>query len=241
MHIVTTIDIALQRHAELAVTRGLDRLEARRPALRTADPSDSLQAALIALDPRTGEIRAMVGGRDYRASQFNRAVMAERQPGSAFKPFVYMAALRPGGRRGRVLTAASFVEDAPIAIAVADGPPWAPRNFDGRHEGRVTVRRALEASLNAATVRVAQAAGWPAVIETARALGLRASLAPVPAVSLGAFKVTPLDLARAYLPFANAGRRSRQRPSRRSTTSRDGRCGPPRTPARRSCRPPRPT
>jgi penicillin-binding protein 1B len=207
VHIVTTIDIALQRHAEVAVVRGLDRLEARRPALRAADPADRLQAALIALDPRTGEIRAMVGGRDYRASQFNRAVLAERQPGSAFKPFVYLAALRPEGRRGRALTAASFVDDAPIAIPVKDGPPWTPRNFEGRHEGRVRVRRALEASLNAATVRVAQDAGLPTVIDTARTLGLRASLAQVPAVALGAFEVTPLDLARAYLPFANGGRR----------------------------------
>ena len=204
LHIVTTIDIALQRHAEVVVARGLDRLEARRPALRAADPADRLQAALIALDPRTGEIRAMVGGRDYRASQFNRAVLAERQPGSAFKPFVYLAALRPGTPRP-ALTAASFVDDAPIAIAVKEGPPWTPRNFEGRHEGRVTVRRALEASLNAATVRVAQDAGLPAVIDTARSLGLRAGLAPVPAVSLGAFEVTPLDLARAYLPFANGG------------------------------------
>jgi 1A family penicillin-binding protein len=207
VHIVTTLDIALQRYAEAAVARGLERLEARRPALRAADPADRLQAAMIALDPRTGEIRAMVGGRDYRASQFNRAALAERQAGSAFKPLVYLTALRPHGQPGRALTAASFVDDAPIAIAVKDGPPWAPRNFEGRHEGRVTVRRALEASLNAATVRVAQAAGLPAVIDTARALGLRASLAAVPAVSLGAFEVTPLDLARAYLPLANTGRR----------------------------------
>jgi penicillin-binding protein 1B len=207
VHIVTTLDLPLQRQAEAAVARGIDRLETRHPELRAKDPSERLQAALVALDPQTGEIRAMVGGRDYRASQFNRAALAARQSGSAFKPFVYLAALRPEGKPNPVLTAASFVDDAPIAVPVEGGPPWSPRNFEGRHEGRVTVRRALEASLNAATVRVAQMAGLPAVLDTARTVGLGRGLEPVPAVALGAFEVTPLDLARAYVPLANGGRR----------------------------------
>jgi penicillin-binding protein 1B len=206
VHIVTTLDLSLQRMAEGAVARGIDRMETERRELRSTDASDPLQAALVALDPATGEIRALVGGRDYRASQFNRAVLASRQPGSAFKPFVYLAALRRRDDQAAAFTVASLVDDAPVTIAV-DGKPWTPRNFEGRHEGRVSVRRALEGSLNAATVRIAQAVGPARVVETARAMGLRSDIAPVPASALGASEVTPIELARAYLPLANGGRR----------------------------------
>jgi penicillin-binding protein 1B len=205
VRILTTLDLTLQRFAENAVTRGLDRLETSMPRLRRRDPRARLQAALVVLDPATSEVRAMVGGRDYSASQFNRATMARRQPGSAFKPFVYAAALRP--RDGRPpFTAASLVDDSPITLS-AQGRTWTPRNYDDRYEGRVTVRRALEQSLNSATVRIAQAVGPAAVVETARALGFGENLAPVPSVALGVFEVTPLELARAYLPFANRGLR----------------------------------
>jgi penicillin-binding protein 1B len=203
--IVTTLDPALQRFAENAVARGLDRVETRLPALRRRDPRARLQVALVALDPATGEIRAFVGGRDYQTSQFNRGVAARRQPGSAFKPFVYLAALRGAGGPP-ALTAASLVDDAPITVMVG-GKPWSPRNHEDRYEGRVSVRRAFEQSLNAATVRVAQAVGPAAVIETARSLGLRGDLKPVPALALGAFEVSPLELARAWVPLANGGLR----------------------------------
>jgi len=201
--VLTTLDLPLQRFAESAVARGLDQLETRFPRLRRRDPGARLQVALVALDPATGEIRAFVGGRDYQASQFDRVTLARRQPGSAFKPFVYLAALRPqsGGPR---FTAASMVDDAPVTI-VADGKPWSPRNHDDRYEGRVSVRRALEHSLNSATVRIAEAVGPRAIVDTARALGLEDGLAAVPAVALGSFEVTPLDLARAYVPFASGG------------------------------------
>jgi penicillin-binding protein 1B len=199
--IFTTLDVPLQRFAESAVARGLAQLEARWPALR--QPTDGLQAVLVALDPSTGAIRALVGGRDYRASQFNRAVNARRQPGSAFKPFVYLAALAPDARSG--LTAASIIEDVPVTIPVSRGE-WTPRNYRDHYEGRVTVRRALEQSLNAATIRVAESVGLPAIIETAKAVGLDdANLQPVPSLALGAIEVTPLGLARAYLPLANGG------------------------------------
>ena len=206
VQIVTTLDLSLQRMAEGAVARGIDRMETERRELRGADASDRLQAVVVVLDPATGEIRALVGGRDYRASQFNRAVLASRQPGSAFKPFVYLAALRPRDDQVAAFTVASLVDDAPVTIDV-DGTPWTPRNFEGRHEGRVSVRRALEGSLNAATVRIAQAVGPARVVETARAMGLRSDIAPVPASALGASEVTPIELARAYLPLANGGRR----------------------------------
>jgi penicillin-binding protein 1B len=201
--VYTTLDLPLQRFAEAAVVRGLDRLETRLPRLRRDEPGRRLQAALVALDPATGEIRALVGGRDYQLSQFNRAAHAHRQPGSAFKPFVYLAALR--ARDGQpALTAASIVEDAPLTLQVGRDT-WSPRNYNDHYEGRVTVRRALEQSLNAATVRVAESVGMPAVIETARAMGFSGGLAAVPAAALGAFEVTPLELARSYLPLANDG------------------------------------
>jgi penicillin-binding protein 1B len=201
--VYTTLDLALQRFAETAVVRGLDRLETRLPRLRQEDPARRLQAALVALDPVTGEIRALIGGRDYQASQFNRAALAHRQPGSAFKPFVYLAALR--ARDGApALTAASVVEDSPVTLTVGRDT-WSPRNYNDHYEGRVTVRRALEQSLNAATIRVAESVGLPAVIETARTLGLAGELAPVPAMALGSFEATPIELARAYLPIVNGG------------------------------------
>jgi penicillin-binding protein 1B len=202
------------------VVRGLDRLETRAPRRAREEPVRRLQAALVALDPATGEIRALVGGRDYQASQFNRATLARRQPGSAFKPFVYLAALRPGGD-SPPLTAASLIEDAPLTLTVGRDT-WSPRNYNDRYEGRVTVRRALEQSLNAATIRVAEHAGMATVIETARALGFAGNLAAVPAAALGAFEATPLELARAYLPLVNAGVRPAATPAVRAVHDRDG-------------------
>jgi len=218
--IVTTLDLTLQRFAETAVAGGLDQLESRFSRLRRAEPRARLQAALVALDPATGEIRAFVGGRDYEVSQFDRVTLARRQPGSAFKPFVYLAALRPR-ERGLPFTAATMVDDAPITITV-DGKPWSPRNYEDRYEGRVSVRHALEQSLNGATVRVAQAVGSPAIVETARLLGLAQNAAPVPALALGALEVAPLDLAGAYLPFANGGRRPGAIRSVRAVYQADG-------------------
>ncbi len=218
--IYSTLDLPLQRFAETALTRGLERLEASRPRLRRSDQSERLQAALIALDPATGHVVALVGGRDYQVSQFNRALLAHRQPGSAFKPFVYLAALRE--RRGAVaFTPASFVDDSPLTVDV-EGMPWSPRNYEDRYEGRVTVRRALEQSLNAATVRIALEIGLPAVIESARGLGISSALRPVPAVALGAFEVTPIELAGAYLPFANGGFRAGEITAVRAAYETDG-------------------
>ena len=203
VRVYTTLDPVLQRLAEAAVVKGMDRLETARPRLRRKGPEERLQAAMVVLDPATGQVRALVGGRDYRSSQFNRAVQARRQPGSAFKPFVYLTALTPR-KDATLFTAASLIEDAPITIMM-DGKPWTPKNYDDRYEGPVTVRRALEGSLNTATVRLAQAVGLPAVIDTARGLGMEADLKPVPALTLGVFEITPLQLARAYLPLVNGG------------------------------------
>ncbi|HKW90346.1 MAG TPA: PBP1A family penicillin-binding protein [Methylomirabilota bacterium] len=202
VRVYTTLDPVLQRLAEAAVSKGLDRLETTRPRLRRHSAEERLQAAMVVLDPATGQVRALVGGRDYRSSQFNRVIQARRQPGSAFKPFVYLAALTR--RDGPPFTAASILEDAPITVMV-DGKAWSPKNYDERYEGPVTLRHALESSLNTATVRLAQEVGLPAVVETARNLGVEGNLKPVPALALGVFEITPMQLARAYLPLANGG------------------------------------
>src|SRR5882724_13499541 len=171
VRIVTTLDLSLQRFAETAAARGLDRLESSASPGYRRDPGRRLQVALIAVEPATGEIRALVGGRDYLTSQFNRVTSARRQPGSAFKPIVYLAALRAGDS-APFFTAASRVEDLPITVE-SGGQPWSPRNSEDRYEGIVTVRQALEQSLNSATVRIAQTVGLPTVIELARALGIQ--------------------------------------------------------------------
>ncbi len=218
VRVFTTLDLTLQRLAERAVTRGLERLEAQRPRLRQGE---RLQAALVALDPATGHIRALVGGRDYQASQFNRASLARRQPGSAFKPFVYAAALAAPGGGGRGFTAATFLDDSPLTLTVG-AETWSPRNYEDRYLGAVTVREAFQQSLNAATVRLAQDVGLPAIVERARAHGIESRLAAVPAMALGSFEVTPLELARAYLPFANGGRRTPPTHGVRAVRDRDG-------------------
>ena len=222
--IFSTLDLSLQRFAEAAVVRGLDRLETRLPRLRREEPGRRLQAALVVLDPATGEIRALVGGRDYQASQFNRGAFARRQPGSAFKPVVFLAALRARGE-SPALTAASIVEDSPLTLTVGRDV-WSPRNYNDRYEGRVSVRRALEQSLNAATVRVAETVGMPAVVETARALGFTGDLAPVPAAALGTYEATPLELARMYLPLVNGGVRPPGPIAVRTVRDRDGTLDP---------------
>jgi 1A family penicillin-binding protein len=218
--VYTALDLALQSFAETAIVRGLDRLETRVPRLRNHEPGRRLQAAIVVLDPTSGEIKALVGGRDYQASQYNRAALARRQPGSAFKPFVYLAALR--ARNGTpALTAASMVEDAPLTRS--DGrDTWSPRNYNERYEGRVSVRRALEQSLNAATIHVAESVGMPAVVETAREMGFTGELAPVPSAALGVFEATPLEMARTYLPLANGGLRPAGVVAVRAVRDRDG-------------------
>jgi penicillin-binding protein 1B len=209
LRIYTTLQPVLQRAAEAALARGLDRLEGQYRALRRKDSGTRLQGAIMALDPRTGEIYAMVGGRDYGQSQFNRVTQARRQPGSAFKPFVYLTALAHGPRgEPPHFTPASLLEDRPLTIGTGRNA-WTPRNYENRYEGTVTVRRALEQSLNAATVWMAEAIGYDAVVRTAREAGLTSPLEPVPALVLGSFEVTPLELGAAYAALATGGERGR--------------------------------
>jgi len=189
--VYTTLDGPAQRAAEAAVRRQAD-------AIQRIPGRDTLQGALVAIDPRNGDIRALVGARRSVPGGFNRALVARRQPGSAFKPFVYAAALANG------LTPSAVIEDAPVEIT-EHGQVWRPVNFDGQFAGRLTLRRALMRSANAATVRLGEAVGERRVAALARRAGIRSPLAAVPALALGAAEVTPLELVTAYAPFANGG------------------------------------
>lgn len=183
--VFTTLDPALQRMAESAVNG----------ALRKWGKSRKVgQAALIALD-RHGAVRAMVGGKSYAKSQFNRAVQAYRQPGSAFKPFIYLTAIEQGFLPNTV------VMDSPVAI---DG--WQPKNNNGKYRGRVTLKRALADSINTVAVKLSEKVGREKVHETVRRLGITSKLSAHPSIALGTSEVSLFELTSAYIPFANAGR-----------------------------------
>ncbi len=203
--IVTTLDAELQRAAERAVRDGLAAAERQRARRRGEEP---LQAALVALDPRTGDVLAMVGSRDYGGSQFNRATEALRQPGSAFKPIVALTALSRVERDGEpAFTLASEVEDEPLSVK-SGSTIWRPVNYDGGFRGPVTLREALEQSLNVPFARIGIAVGPKRIVTTARALGITSPLHPVPSIALGASEVTPLELTRAYGVLAAGGWRA---------------------------------
>ncbi len=199
--VATTLDPALQRAAEAAVRDGLARIE---QTSKVARPG-TLQAAVVAIEPGTGKIRALVGGRRYGDSQFNRAVRAFRQPGSLFKPFVYLAAFE-AERTGRAggLTPASLLEDEPVVVNVRNGD-WTPRNLDGRFQGQVTVRQALVESLNVPAVRVAQGVGVQSVSRVAQGLGVQSRLHAVPSLALGTSEVNLLEITSAFAAIANGG------------------------------------
>jgi penicillin-binding protein 1B len=196
----TTLDPAAQRVANRALRQGLERLEKSRPELLRED--SPLEAALVAVAPRTGEILALVGGRDFQRSQFDRATQARRQPGSVFKPVVALAALRRGPTR--VFTLASRLEDAPLRVE-SGGEDWEPANYDGEFRGEVSLRQAIEQSLNVPVARLGIEIGPERIVETARRMGITSPLRPVPSIALGAFEVTLLEMARAYAVLAAGG------------------------------------
>ena len=197
----TTLDINLQRLALDAVRDGLahvDDMLARRKRRGRA------QAALVAVDPQTGDILAMVGGRSYNQSQYNRATTARRQPGSVFKPFVYLAAFERGAEEGRTdLTPASLTNDAP-EIFTFDNQTWEPKNYDD-YDGEITWRRALAMSRNLGTIHVGAAIGFDKVAEVWKRVGVGTPPQGYPAITLGVFELTPLEVAEAYTVFTNAG------------------------------------
>ena len=206
--VYTTLDLTAQQAGERAVRSHAARIARDVAGSSDGDPSGDLQGAMVAVDPRTGDIRALVGGRQYERGGFNRAISAKRQPGSAFKPFVYAAALTAG------FTPATMVDDDPVSVETGDDV-WTPANYGDEYRGRVTVRRALAQSANAATVRISRAVGESRVAERAHRNGIGSRLAVVPSIALGAVEVTPLELVTAYAPFANGGLRVTPRLVRR--------------------------
>lgn len=209
LRIFSTLDVRLQRAAARAVAEGLADLEKRFPELRARGETREerrktrLQACLVALRPQTGEVLALVGGRDYGESQYDRCTQARRPAGSSFKPFVYAAALEAAGGAPRI-TLASILDDSPLVVPGATGS-WRPVNYDRQFHGAVSVRQAMERSYNVATARLGQQVGVDRVVELARRVGITSPLHAFPALALGAADVTPIEMARAYATFANGG------------------------------------
>ncbi len=213
LRVYTTLDPQLQRAASEAVALGVTNLDqqlARRYARwqKAGQPPVRAQVALVVLDPATGEIRALIGGRNYGESQLNHA-LAKRQPGSVFKPFVYAAAFDSAVDGVEpIITPATTVVDEPTTFDF-DGQEYTPNNYGQTFRGTVTLRDALTESLNVATVKVAEMVGYGRVVEVAKKIiGPDATIQPTPAVALGAYEMTPLDVAGAYTVFANGGTRA---------------------------------
>lgn len=203
LDVYTTLDVHLQRIAQDAVREGLSEVDRLLERRRRAGKA---QAALIAVDPRTGEVLALVGGRSYNQSQYNRAVMARRQPGSVFKPFVYLAAFELAAEEGRAdLTPATLVADEPTSFYTDTDEEWTPGNYEGEYDGAITLRRALAFSRNVGTIKVAERVGFGRVAALWDRLGVGADARAYPSITLGVFEASPFEIATAYTIFPNGG------------------------------------
>jgi penicillin-binding protein 1A len=194
--IQTTINLDLQKAAVQAVQEGLDDYESRHPLEEEDAP---LQASLLALDPSSGEVKALVGGRDFSTSPYNRATQAKRQPGSAFKPILYAAALSSGFPPTEILN------DSAFEVPLKGRPPYIPVNYSDRYYGPVTMRTALEKSLNAASVDLLLQVGYEPVMKMAKKLGISTEIKPYPSMALGVFDISLEEMVAAYGTFANRG------------------------------------
>jgi penicillin-binding protein 1A len=212
LRIVTTLDLGAQEAFESSLQRQLRNIEHNAfgrfhgtPYRENAEIGDEgtpyLQGAAVALDARTGDVLAWVGGRDFRDSRFDRVSQARRQVGSAFKPFVYTAALAEGHPPSEVIS------DRPVTVDLGHGQQWRPKNFEGHYSDSVSLRQAVVSSKNTATVRVAHAVGFDRVADYAERLGFEGDLPRRPSLALGTAVASPLELATAYTPFASLGHR----------------------------------
>jgi penicillin-binding protein 1A len=212
--VYTTIDAELQRAAERNLEAYDEQLEKAIGAKPTraayeeavergeAQKPEYLQSALVAIDPRNGHILALVGGRDFRETQYNHATQAPRQPGSAFKPFLYIAALENGYNPSDILI------DTPLVVELPNGDVWKPRNYDEKFHGAVSLREALSRSINVPSIKLIQAVGPPAVINVAKRMGIKSRLQNVLSLALGTNEVTLLELTSAYGVLAAEGMRA---------------------------------
>ena len=200
--IYTSLDVDLQRAALEAIATALPGVKKR---AGKHGKGEAPQVALVALDPKTGAIKALVGGRNYAESQLNR-VFAKRQPGSTFKPFVYAAALNASvtGTTKETFTAASHFIDQPTTFTF-NNKPYQPANFADKYMGSVSVRKAVMHSLNIPTVKIAEKLGYTPLVEVARAAGIKAPLDATPSLALGSYEVPPIEVAEAYTIFSNGG------------------------------------
>ena len=211
----TTLDLQVQRSAREAMETGWEAVESR-PGYRhptyaqvvgeeggtTGGESRYLQGLLIAMDPVTGAVRALIGGRDFDDSKFNRATQARRQPGSVFKPIVYTAAIASG------IPASTIVYDAPILLEQPGAAPWSPRNYDGDYHGPMTMREGLRRSINMVAVKIGLEVGVETVAQFAQRLGISTPIPRVPSITIGAADVIPLDMLQAYSALATEGIRT---------------------------------
>jgi len=235
LRVLTTLDLDMQGAAERAVERQLRAIEASsfgnfthqsyeaylaRAASGTADGSGAnspyLQGSFVAVDPRNGSVRALVGGRDFEDSKFDRATHALRQPGSTFKPLVYAAAIHSGR------PPSYFVDDEPIEVPQANGTLWTPQNFDMKFEGRIPMRRAMIMSRNLPAIRLAMEIGEESVVAMAKRFGITTRIPAYPSIALGSAEVYPLEMIASYSTFANLGWRTKPNPILRVETL-DGR------------------
>ncbi|MGH7906598.1 MAG: transglycosylase domain-containing protein, partial [Candidatus Binataceae bacterium] len=201
LRVYTTLDAEMEAEAQNAVTGNLRRLEKLHPALARHDRAHELEGSLVAIDTFTGAIAAMVGGRDYAVSQYNRAAMAERQPGSAFKPIVYLTALDPSrSPLHRPVTLASLLPDHPMSFG-----GWTPANYERTYRGQVTVVDALAKSLNVPTAYLGSLLGARTMVRTAHEMGISENLPAVLPIAIGADEMTLLKLTAAYQVFADEG------------------------------------
>jgi 1A family penicillin-binding protein len=204
MRIDSTLDPMIQQAATESLEKGLAKLEKTYPYLNSSQ--GSVQGAVVVIDPKNGSVLALVGGRDYRRSQFNRALQARRQPGSLFKPFVYLAALEAAreGQAGQ-LTAASLLTDEPVTFESGAGS-WSPQNYDKQFHGPITVRSALEQSLNVPAVRAAKTVGTKPIVQLLRRLGVTSAIGDdLSSVALGSSSVSLMEITAAYGAIANGG------------------------------------
>jgi len=197
LNVYTTLNPTMQLAAEQALREGLKALEGRS---RKARPGEHPEGAVVTVEPQTGYVKAMVGGYDFFRSEFNRAVQAKRQPGSAFKPFIYIAALEAG------FTPATRIEDTPVSYAVGpNGQPWKPENYDRKFRGSTTLQQAVEESVNVVTVKLQERVGVDRTVQVARRLGITSPLDINLSLALGTSDLSLIELTSAYSALANRG------------------------------------
>ena len=232
LKVFTTLDLDMQSAAERALENQLRAIEGgkygkfphrtyEQLAARAANADEAaspnspyLQGAFLAMDPRDGSVRALVGGRQFDDSKFNRMTQALRQPGSTFKPIVYSAAIENGR------TPATIIDDAPITLPQVAGEQWSPQNYDGKFEGPIPLRRALYMSRNLPAIRTGMDLGEQTVIDMAKRFGITSTIPPYPSIAIGSADVFPIEMISAYTTFANLGIRTAANAIRRVENQR---------------------